>query len=394
MEHSLPDDFPKIISVDDHVQEPADVWTGRVPARFGDVAPRVVREWVNDELEAVSRDAHGRWCDVWHYEDVRVPITRYHSSVGFSPDEIEEIPMTFEDMRPGSFDVGARLSDMDIAGVEASLCFPNHFVRFCGQRFLEARDKDLALHCVVAYNDFLHQVWEGTSGGRLIGANIVPMWDPEACADEVRRIADRGARVVCFAELPAWLGLPSLHGGAWDPFVRACADTGMVISMHIGSSSKVLMTSDDAPYAVTVPNLYVNSSLSLADWLISGYFQEFPDLQVSFAEAQAGWIPYLLKRMDFMWEQGNVFLGFDRLDRPPSAYFAEHVTTCVFSDPVGLYEVLDTVGVDRVCFETDYPHPDGSWPDSAAWAYKQMSHLDADVIRRIVRDNAKRLLRL
>jgi predicted TIM-barrel fold metal-dependent hydrolase len=390
------DGFPKIISVDDHVQEPPDLWSSRVPSALREDAPRIQREWVDDQGSPVDRSEPGFWCDVWYYADVaRVPTTRFHAAVGFAPEEVMGIPMTFDDMRPGAYQVKPRLEDMDVAGVEASLCFPNHFSRFSGQRFLQGDDRDLALKCVEAYNDFLLEQWMGPSGGRLAGAMMLPMWDANLSAAEVRRNAARGFTVTCFSEVPAWLGLPSLYSGEWDPLMEACSETGTVIAMHIGSGSRgTPLTSDDAPLGLIDANLYTNSSLSLTDWLMSGLLVRFPRLQLEFAEAQAGWIPYLLGRLDRMWVEGKAHYGMQGLNERPSHYFRQHVTTCVFADPVGLGALREVIGVDRICFETDYPHPDSTWPDCSEYAQEQLQGASADTIEKIIRGNAKRLLRI
>ena len=133
--------------------------------------------------------------------------------------------------------------------VEASLSFPT-FPRFCGQTFLEAKDRELAEACVYAYNDWMVEEWCGDSGGRLVPLIIIPLWDAELAAAEVRRNAARGVRAVCFSEIPPHLGLPSIHSGYWDPFFVACQETQTVVCMHIGSSSKMPATSADAPVAV------------------------------------------------------------------------------------------------------------------------------------------------
>nr|WP_311984689.1 amidohydrolase family protein [Parafrankia sp. CH37] len=101
-----------------------------------------------------------------------------------------------------------------------------HFPRFCGQTFAEARDTDLALACVRAYNDWMIDEWCADSGGRLIPLCLIPLWDAELAAAEVRRNAARGCRAVCFSEIPPHLGLPSIHSGSWEPFLAACVDTG------------------------------------------------------------------------------------------------------------------------------------------------------------------------
>ena len=113
---------------------------------------------------------------------------------------------------------------MDINWVEASLSFPT-FPRFCGQTFLEAKDRELAEACVYAYNDWMVEEWCGDSGGRLIPLTLIPLWDADLAAAEVRRNAARGVRAVCFSEIPPHLGLPSIHTGYWDPFFVACEET-------------------------------------------------------------------------------------------------------------------------------------------------------------------------
>ena len=179
-------------------------------------------------------------------------------------------------MRPGCYEPGARVRDMEMNHVEASLCFPT-FPRFCGQTFLEATtDRDLGLACVEAYNDWMIEEWCGNSDGHLIPLCLIPLWDAELAAAEVRRNAERGARAVCFSEIPPHLGLPSIHSGFWDPFFAACEQTETVVCMHIGSSSKMPATSDDAPPSVAVTLSFNNAMASLTDFLFSGVLPRFP----------------------------------------------------------------------------------------------------------------------
>ena len=277
--------------------------------------PRVKREYVrgqgaeptNLRLQDSTADHETRRSDVWYYEDARIPMMDFWGCVGMPPEKVENLGATYDNLRAGCWDPQERLIDMDVNGVDASLCFPNIFIRFCGQRFLYAKDKELALLCVRAYNDYLVDEWQAQGRGRLFGAGIVPLWDAALAAQEVRRMAARGIRSVCFSEMPAWLELPGLYDGYWDPFFAACAETGTVIQMHIGSSSRMLTTSSDAPFVVPAVNTYINASLSLADVLTAGLFVKFPDLEIAFAESQAGWMPYLLERLDMMWEKGFAF---------------------------------------------------------------------------------------
>ena len=248
----------------------------------------------------------GTWCDWWDYDDLRYPLTRVMAAAGVPREEVTISPITFDDMRPGCLDPKERLEDMDVNWVDVSLSFPT-FPRFCGQTFIERKDKELADLCVKAYNDWMFDEWCAGSGGRLIPLPIIQLWDAELAGAEVRRNAARGGHAVCFTEIPPFLGLPSIHDvdGYWDPFFRACAETETVVCMHIGSSSKMPSTSADAPPAVGSTLTYMNAAMSLTDYLMSGVFERFPDLQVAYSEGQIGWIPYVLDRADAVWAENR-----------------------------------------------------------------------------------------
>jgi predicted TIM-barrel fold metal-dependent hydrolase len=392
------EDFPRIISADDHVVEPMELWTSRLPAKFLVRGPRVVREkgvvrLYDGDWRYVTTD-DGGWTDVWEYEDLRFPTALQGSAVGFPIEEMELRVITFDDMRKGCYDPVARLADMDQAGIEASLCFPNLFVRFCGQRFQEAQDKELALACVQAYNDFIVDEWTAGSGGRLIPLGIIPLWDAALAKAEVERVAARGMKAFCFSEIPPYLGLPSIHTDYWDPFFAACVEADVAIMMHIGSSSRLPSTSADAPNAVMNSVQAVNSAMSMVDWLYSGVLIRFPTLRLGMAECQIGWIPYFLERADEVWSHNRAWNeAFDKIPNPPSSYFGDHFWCTFFSDRFGLQNV-DAIGVDNIMFETDYPHSDSNWPTSLDVAKEQTAHLDAAAVEKIVRGNAKALLKL
>ena len=210
--------IPKIISVDDHVVEPAHVWERWLPAKYRDRGPRVERRGVASiEFEGAGAyrqefdDDSPHKADTWVYEDLVYIHKRHVAAAGYPRDEMTMTPITYDDMRPGCYDPKARLDDMDVNWVEASACYPT-FPRFCGQTFAEGKDKDLGMACVVAYNDWMVEEWCGDSGGRLIPICLIPLWSVEAAAVEVRRNAARGVRAVAFSEIPVHLA------SAVDPF--------------------------------------------------------------------------------------------------------------------------------------------------------------------------------
>lgn len=166
------------------------------------------------------------------------------------------------------------------------------------------------------------------------------------------------------------------------------------MSMHIGSSSKMPATSADAPPAVSAALSFNNAMASLCDFLFSGVLVRFPQLELAYSEGQIGWLPYVLERVDDVWEEHRAWGGVrDAIPEPPSAYFRRQVYGCFFRDVHGL-ESLHRIGVDRVTFETDYPHTDSTWPHTKKVAEEMFQGLDAETVYKITRGNAIRMLKL
>ncbi len=395
--------FPRIISVDDHIMEPPNVWQDRLPEKFKEVGPRMIRLKIAEmnfvggvfSYREANEGEDGTWCDWWLTEDLKYPLVRLMAAAGYPREEVTVTPITMDDMRKGCWDQKARLEDMDTNHTDVSLSFPT-FPRFCGQTFLERKDKELADLCVKAYNDWMFDEWCAGTNGRLVPLPIVQLWDADLAAAEVRRNAARGGHAVCFTEIPPFLGLPSVHDkdGYWDPFFQACAETESVVCMHIGSSSKMPSTSADAPAAVGSTLTYMNAAMSMTDYLMSGILERFPALKLAYSEGQIGWIPYILERADAVWRENVAWGGVaDKVKRPPSEYYKESIYGCFFDDPHGL-KSLESVGVDNITFETDYPHSDSTWPHSLKVAMDIMEGLDDETIVKIVRTNAIRMLHL
>jgi predicted TIM-barrel fold metal-dependent hydrolase len=393
------DRLPKIISVDDHVIEPPDVWDRWLPAKFKGRGPHVEKrglagiEWTGAAAyREVFDDSLPDKYDVWFYEDVVYTPKRNIAAAGFPKETWTGDPIRYEDMRPGCYDWKARLADMDVNWVEASMIYPT-VPRFCGQTFHEGKDKELGMACVKAYNDWLVEEWCGDSAGRLIPVCLIPLWDVPNAATEVRRNAARGVRAVAFSEIPHHLGLPSVHTPHWDPFFAACEETGTVVCMHIGSSSRMPATSPDAPPAVTASLGFVNSMASLMDFLFSGLLVRFPRLKLSYAESQIGWLPYVLERVDDVWEDNQAWAKTKHIPEPPSTYYYSNVFVSFFKDNSGI-KALDVTGVDNVSYETDYPHGDTTWPNSQKVVGGLLRGLDQVSIEKILRGNALHMLGL
>lgn len=361
-------EIPKIISVDDHVMEPPTLWTDRLSkAKWGDRIPHVERDRARFDVTGGAFRyekgvADGQWSDWWIYDDLQYPISLVSAAVGF--ERVDVVPVTFDEIQPGCWKQTERLADMDLNHVEVSACFPNTLPRFCGQTFYERPDKELALDCVRAYNDWVIEEWCGGAGkGRLVPITIVPLWDPQLAAKEIHRCAAMGSFAVTLSENPVPLGLPSIHdpNDYWGPVFQACEDTQTTVCLHIGSSSKMPTTGPDAPFIISSTLTFSNAMGSMLDFIFSGYLERFPTMKVMYSEGQVGWMPYVLERADKLWhERGDVSYG-TTLPKPPSSYIPGRVFGCIFDDEVGLRN-RDLIGMDQICFEVDYPHGDTTFP--------------------------------
>jgi predicted TIM-barrel fold metal-dependent hydrolase len=363
-----------LVSVDDHVVEPPDMFDQHLPAKYKDVAPRVVRTESGD--------------DVWLYEGQELPNIGLNAVAGKPPEEYGIEPTSFAEMRPGCWDLDQRIADMDANGILGSMCFPS-FPQFCGQLFSRTEDKDVALAMVRAYNDWHIDQWCGTYPGRFIPLSIPPIWDPQLMADEVHRVAAKGCRAVTFSENPEKLGWPSYHNEHWDPFWRAVSDEGTVVCLHIGSSSQLTITSIEAPINVMISLQPMNIVQAAADILWSRVMTEFPAVTFALSEGGIGWIPYFLERCDYVYEHHQSWTGQD-LPMKPSELFAERFITCFIDDAAGVKNRHD-VGLDKITWECDYPHSDSTWPESPERLMKSLAGVPDTEIDAMTHLNAMRL---
>ena len=363
-----------LISVDDHVVEPPDMFQNHLPAKYKDAAPRVV----------VAEDGS----DVWLYEGQQLPNIGLNAVAGKPHEEYGIEPTTFAEMRTGCYDIHDRVQDMNANGVLGSMCFPS-FPQFCGQLFARTEDKQVALAMLQAYNDWHVDEWCGSYPGRFIPLALPPVWDPQLMAAEVHRMAAKGCRAVTFSENPEKLGWPSFHNDHWDPFWQAVSDTGTVVCLHIGSSSQLTITSVEAPINVMISLQPMNLVQAAADLLWSRVMTEFPLVRFALSEGGIGWIPYFLERVDYVYEHHQAWTGQD-LPMKPSELFHERFITCFIDDASGLKN-RDDVGIEQMTWECDYPHSDSTWPESPERLSRSLIGIPDDEIRAITYQNAMRL---
>jgi predicted TIM-barrel fold metal-dependent hydrolase len=364
-----------LVSVDDHICEPADMFEAHVPDRYRDLAPRVV-----DEPDGSQQ---------WYYGDVRGRNLGLNAVAGKPPEMFNVNPSRYEDMRPGCFDVHERVRDMSAGGQLAGLNFPN-WTGFAGQVLNLGPDRDVNLVMIKAYNDWHVDEWCAAHPDRFIPCGILPLFDAEKAGAEVRRLAAKGCHGVTFSENPAGLGMPSIHTDAWDPLFAACCDTGTVLCCHVGSSSKSASTGPDAPPPVPMNLSSTMSIYTLGDLLWADFWHRFPTLRFALSEGDIGWIPYFLQRAEHTLDRHN---GWMKQQQPqglsPSELFRERILVCFIEDRIGI-KLLDSFNIANVCWESDYPHSDSWWPNAPERLAELFRDVDDAVVAQITHENAMR----
>jgi predicted TIM-barrel fold metal-dependent hydrolase len=383
----LPEPEPRdrrytVISVDDHVVEPPDAFAGRFPAKFADDAPRIV-----------ATDDGG---EAWVWQDQLLPNVGFNAVAGRPNTEYGFEPTRFDEMRRGAWDVDARVADMDVDGVYASVCFPSFLPGFVGQRLtLWPDDDELAFAALRAYNDWHLDAWVGAHPDRFVPNQITYLRDPEIAAQEIHRNAERGFKAATFSEAPDKLGLPSIHSGHWEPLFRACAETGTVLCLHVGSSGTSPTTSDDAPPEIPAVLFGAYGMYSAVDWLYSKIPVRHPDIKICLSEGGIGWVAGIMDRLDHCYKYQLGYLPTWRdVDASPTEVLQRNFWFCALDDDAGM-RVRDRIGVDHILVESDYPHADSSWPDTQAMLERQLAGqgVSDDDVRRITWQNASELFR-
>ncbi|MFZ0666011.1 MAG: amidohydrolase family protein [Acidimicrobiales bacterium] len=364
-----------LVSVDDHLIEPPDVFLDHLPSKYQERAPKLVRT--------------PEGSDVWKFGEVVIETAALNAVAGRPKEEYGLEPQSLDEVRPGCYDVHERVKDMNAGGVLASMNFPS-FPTFTARLFATA-DVELSLALVRAYNDWHIDGWCGAYPGRFIPMAVPAIWDPQLTADEVRRVAEKGCHSLSFTENPAALGYPSFHDEYWDPVWQACCDTATVLAIHLGSSGRLAIPAVDSPPDVMITLQPMNIQSAAADLLWSRVLKKYPDIRVALSEGGTGWVPYFLERLDRTYEMHHTWTLQDFGGRLPSDVFREHFLTCFISDSVGV-EMRNRIGIDNICWEADYPHSDSMWPSAPEElnaVFSANSVPDADV-RKITHENAMR----
>ncbi len=360
-------------SVDDHVIEPPDLFKQHLSGEHLAQAPQFV----------LDDQGNGSWV----YEGQKVTNIGLNAVVGRPREEYGCEPTSLDHMREAVWNIDRRIDDMNVNGLCGSLCFGT-FVGFDGGFFLKAQDKKNTLRVIRAYNDWHIDEWCGAYPGRFIPLAILPLWDVNACVEEIKRVKAKGCNAISFPDNPAAKGLPSIHNSCWEPFWQICNELKVVINCHIGTGFQPPHPSMESPINAWITGMPMSIANASADWVHLAALPRYPDLKIALSEGGIGWIPYFLERADFTYKH-HIWTRMDLGGKLPSEIFREHFITCFIDDQFGVKNYAD-IGEDIICYESDYPHSDCIWPEAPDVLWPSIKDLPERVINKITHENIMR----
>ncbi|HEY8217294.1 MAG TPA: amidohydrolase family protein [Acidimicrobiia bacterium] len=348
---------PRLISVDSHVKIEPEQIKANLASKLHDPFD-----------EAIAADA------AKHVEEMG-GLDPKVLAAGFSHEAMTD---------PGYSDASQRLKAMDRDHVEAEILYSevSAFRHYPLMRdgFREASD---------AFNRTMRD-FASADPARLVPAYQVPLIDIDFAVKQIHGLAAEGARAVHIPTFPSEVGLPEYHDERYDPVWSAISEHGMSISQHLGLVGSLfeLLRRDPTPQkAIFTSQPCLRLAETIGFWILPGVLARFPELTVVLVEPNLGWVPFYLDMLDSMAEGPY---DFPALDDKPSSYFHRQMYLTFVDDPRGLRHRHD-IGVDRIMWSTDFPHPATSWPNSVDIVEKNFAGIPDEERDLIVAGNAARL---
>jgi predicted TIM-barrel fold metal-dependent hydrolase len=357
-----------IISADSHITEPPDTYAKHIAPAFRDRAPHLVRQEEGDlfVIPGMSQP---------------IPMGLV-AAAGKKPEDIS-LSGHFEDWHRGGWDPEARLADQDRDGVAGEILYPTVGMPLCNHQ-----DLDFKKACMDAYNLWIAE-YCSAHPDRLFGVGQTAMRTPEEGIEDLRRIKQLGLRGVM---LPGHPGQADYDDRIYDPFYEAAVDLQMPLSFHILTSRSDFrgVRGSVLNFAVTI--IRANQDI-IARLIYGGVFDRHPRLEIVCVEADAGWVPHYMYRMDHYYTRHRHSLRAAPLQKLPSEYFRENICL-TFQDDWVAFRMLDMVNPERLMWANDFPHSDSTWPWSQDVLRQHAAHLTDQQKQMILHDNVAQLYRL
>ncbi len=377
----------KIVDCDTHFTEPADLWTANAPAGMKDRMPHVRR--IDN-------------ADQWYVGD------KHFGSIGgnvIAKDKNKLLGklafQNYDQIAPGSYDVAERLLDMDAMGVWAQICFQNGGVTQAGS-LVALNDEPLAISITQIYNDACADRMK-SSGGRINGMATLPYWDKDIMNREMRRIVDLGLKGIVLPDRPerlseGYIGKDGKISSFREEVFDTCNATGIPLNFHLNASLDAGSAiwdnlGFDQRLPINALLHHVGCAATMSNFMVSGLLDTYPDLKIGLIESGMGWVPFWLEAMEHQMDEFRTMQNRG-LQRRPKEYFSKNFWVSYWFEDYAPKHMLEEIGVDRVMFETDFPHPTSLYPDVQDKLVETLGGYDYAIRKRVLQSNAAELFNL
>jgi predicted TIM-barrel fold metal-dependent hydrolase len=372
----------KIVDCDTHLTEAPDLFTSRAPAKYQDKVPRVRRIDGVDRWFVGDRDFGSLGGNV-----IRADHNKLLGRLAFP---------TIDEGHPAAYQVKARLQAMDDMGVYAQICYQNSGVTQAGS-LMALGDNELAVTILKIYNDAAAER-QHESGQRLFTLGHLPLWDKTQMEAEARRCLDMDIKGFVLPDTPERLRIPSFVDDYWTPLLEMCADRGTPINFHLNAAiNPTELTwqgfAFEQTLSVVATMFSIGNAATLGNWIVSGRLDRHPKLKIGLIESGMGWVPFALEALEHQFDE-MLPSKSKILQRRPWGYFRDHFWVTYWFESVGPKQLLQTIGVNKVLFETDFPHPTSLYPGVQEHIMDTLGGYDHNVRKRVLERNAVELYNL
>ncbi len=372
----------RIVDTDTHITEAPDMFTSRAPAALKSKMPHIRRVDETDRWFVGDRDFGTMGGNV-----IRADNNKLLGRLAFPK---------LEEAHPGGHLMKERLQAMDDMGVYAQVCYQNSGVTQAGS-LMSLGDPDLARSIIEIFNDTSADYMQ-QSNNRIFNMGHLPFWDQKALMAEGRRCIDMGIRGFVLPDTPERVGVPSFMSDYWTPFLEMCDATGTPINFHLNAAiDPNTLTWEGFEFeqtlAVVATMFSIGNAATLGNWIVSGRLDRHPTLKLGLIESGMGWLPFAIEALEHQFDE-MMPNNKKKLTRRPWQYFRDHFWCTFWFEKVGPKLLLETIGVDNVMFETDFPHPTSLYPGVQEHLKDVMGGYSHEVRKKVLQDNAVKLYNL
>ncbi len=371
--------FLAAFSADSHVTEPPHTYSARIDPKYRDTAPRVIRE------------EDGGDSFVFDGMPGKVPLGIV-AAAGIPPEKMRLCGVPFEELHKGGWDGKARIADQDKDGVIGEIIYPSVGMMLCNHP-----DPDYKQACFESYNGWLAEEFCAAAPDRLFGLGQTAVRSVAEAVRDLEKMKALGFKGVMLPGSPAtefgW------HDPRFDPLWRACVELGMPPSFHIltsrsdGDNPLEDLAKEAGPNSNTVKTVSYGNRLIMAlqnivvQFVFGRVFERNPDLKIVLVEADAGWAPHYLNRLNHAYNRHRFTIGAQDMQKLPGDYFRENIYLTFQDDPIA-WQTAHLMNPDRLMWANDFPHSDATWPWSQSVLRRHAEGMPEATVRKIARENA------